>query len=317
MDTPALHVIFGTGPLGVALMHRLRARGHRVRMINRSARVAFEKDMQTEVGGGDAGDPKLTREVCEGASVVYHCIGLPYPEWHQFPRIARGIVEGAAFAQAPLIYGDNLYMYGKTGGPMREDAPIAPLAEKGRIRADVAEIMFSAQTAGKVRVAIGRASDFFGPRVTDASMLGSRVFGRLITGQSAQVVGNPDTLHSYTFIEDFANALAILGEQHNGIGRVWHVPTAPPMTTRAIVQHIASKLGTPARLSTLGRFMVGIAGMFDKNAKALKEMLYEFESDFIVDSSLFETTFNVRPTPMTESLNRTLEWFRQQAAGKR
>jgi NADPH-dependent 2,4-dienoyl-CoA reductase/sulfur reductase-like enzyme len=36
-----LHVVFGTGPLGLAVMCELRRRGRRVRMINRSSR--FEK----------------------------------------------------------------------------------------------------------------------------------------------------------------------------------------------------------------------------------------------------------------------------------
>jgi len=48
-----LHVVFGTGPLGLAVMRELRRRGKHVRMVNRSGRVRFEKDLQTEVGGID------------------------------------------------------------------------------------------------------------------------------------------------------------------------------------------------------------------------------------------------------------------------
>jgi NADPH-dependent 2,4-dienoyl-CoA reductase/sulfur reductase-like enzyme len=36
-----LHVVFGTGPLGLAVMRELRRRGKLVRMINRSSRVGF------------------------------------------------------------------------------------------------------------------------------------------------------------------------------------------------------------------------------------------------------------------------------------
>jgi len=93
-----LHVVFGTGPLGLAVMRELRRRGKHVRMVNRSSRVRFEKDLQTEIGGIDAADPGRTREVCEGAAAVYHCIGLPYPRWTEFPAIATGIVAGAASA---------------------------------------------------------------------------------------------------------------------------------------------------------------------------------------------------------------------------
>ncbi|HEV8644248.1 MAG TPA: hypothetical protein VGR01_01610 [Burkholderiales bacterium] len=54
-----LHVVFGTGPLGLAVMRELRCRRRRVRMINRSSRVKFAKDPQTEVGGVNA-DPVQT-----------------------------------------------------------------------------------------------------------------------------------------------------------------------------------------------------------------------------------------------------------------
>ena len=104
-----LHVVFGTGPLGLAVMRELRSHGKRVRMVNRSSRVRFEKDLQTEVGGIDAADPAQAREACEGAAVIYHCVGLPYTRWTEFPPIAAGIVEGAASAGAKLVYADNLY----------------------------------------------------------------------------------------------------------------------------------------------------------------------------------------------------------------
>lgn len=306
-----LHVVFGTGPLGLAVMRALRADGKRVRMINRSARVGFTKDAQTEVGGGNAADPKLSREVCEGAAAVYHCIGLPYPRWREFPAIARGIVEGAAAAGATLVYGDNLYMYGAVASPIVEGLPETATTVKGRIRAEVAAFLLEAHRAGKVRVAIGRGSDFFGPHATDASMLGSRVFERILAGKSAQVVGNPDRLHSYTYLDDFGRALVMLGQREPALGQAWHVPTAPALTTRATVSMIASLAGQPARLASAPGWMLALAGLFDPQVRELKEMLYEFDSDFVVDSSRFEHEFGMDPTPLDVSLRATLEWFRE------
>jgi nucleoside-diphosphate-sugar epimerase len=311
-DSPLqLHVVFGTGPLGLATMRVLRASGRRVRMINRSARVDFDKDLQTEVGGGDAADPRLTREVCECAAVVYHCVGLPYPRWHEFPAIARGIVEGAASAGAKLVYGDNVYAYGAVRGPIHEGLPPAAQTVKGRIRAEVAQLMLDAHAAGKVRVTIGRASDFFGPGVADNSMLGSRVFARLLAGKPAQAIGNPDRLHSYTYIEDFARALVLLGERDDALGQVWHVPTAPATTTRDVVAQVARIAGVAPKVSALPGWAVGLAGLFDGQVRELKELLYEFEEDFVVDSSRFETTFGVAPTPLETALRATVDWYRR------
>ncbi len=309
-----LHVVFGTGPLGLATLRCLRARGHRVRMINRSGRVSFEKDLETELGGGDAADPRLTREVCEGATAVYHCVGLPYPRWNEFPAIMRGIVEGAASAGAKLVYGDNVYAYGHVSGPIREDLPETATTRKGRIRAEVAGLLRDAHEAGKVRAAIARASDFFGPGVTDASMLGGRVFERLLAGRSAQVVGNPDRLHSYTYIDDFAGALVTLASRDEALGHTWLVPNAPAISTRAIIERIASLAGVAPKVSALPSFLVGVLGLFDGQIRELKEMLYEFEDDFVIDDNRARSVLGLTPTPLDQSLAATLAWWKERAS---
>jgi nucleoside-diphosphate-sugar epimerase len=290
-------------------MRELRRRGLRVRMINRSSRLRFEKDPQTELGGIDARNPVQTREVCEGASVVYHCVGLPYPRWNEFPAIADGIVEGAASANARMVYADNLYMYGPVAGPMTENLPNAATTRKGALRAKIAASLLAAHAAGRVSVSIGRGSDFFGPHATDAAMMGSRVFGRALAGKAAQVVGNPDRLHSYTFIDDFGRALVTLGERDEAQGGIWHVPSAAALTTREFVGHVFRGAGKPLRLSAAPGFAVRFLGMFDENMKELHEMLYQFESDFVLDSSKFERAFGMSATPHDAAIAATLDWF--------
>lgn len=306
-----LHVVFGTGPLGLAVMRELRSQGRRVRMINRSGRVNFAKDLATEAGGADAADPAQAREVCEGAAVVYHCVGLPYPRWSEFPAIATGILEGAATAGARLVYGDNLYMYGPVDRPMTEDLPSAATSRKGRIRAEVGRRLMDAHAAGKVSVGIGRGSDFFGPFATDAAMMGSRVFGRALADKPAQVVGNPDRLHTFTFIDDFAKALVLIGNRREAQGKIWHVPSAPAMSVRDFVGTVFQALGRPPRLQAAPRLVIRLGGWFDPNIKELGEMLYQFERDFVMDSSRFEQAFGIVPTPQEESIRQTLDWFRE------
>lgn len=305
-----LHVVFGSGPLGLAVLRELRRQGRRVRMVNRTGRVNFDKDQQTEVAGANAADPAQAREACADAAVVYHCVGLPYPRWVEFPAIASGILEGAATAGARLVYGDNLYMYGPVDRPMTEDLPSAASSRKGRIRAKVARMLMDAHAAGKLTVGIGRASDFFGPFATDAAMMGSRVFGRALGGKPAQVVGNPDRLHTFTFIDDFAKALVLIGDRSEAQGKIWHVPSAPATSAREFVRMVFQALGRPAKLQAAPRLVVTLGGWFDPNIKELGEMLYQFERDFVMDSSRFEQAFGMAPTPQEESIRQTLDWFR-------
>src|SRR5215213_5264328 len=186
-----LHVVFGTGPVGMSVSDALVQRGRRVRMVNRSGRAGVPEGV--EVLGGDATDEAFAREASRGASVVYFALNPPYDKWPElFPPLQAGVLEGAASAGARLIAMENLYMYGPTSGrPITEDLPYAPNTRKGRVRAMMSKELMEAHQSGKVRVAIGRASDFFGPRVL-ASAAGEQVFRRAVEGKSAQVAGDPD-----------------------------------------------------------------------------------------------------------------------------
>jgi uncharacterized protein YbjT (DUF2867 family) len=61
IDNGELHVIFGTGAVGMAVMDELMQRGpRRVRMINRSGTASVPHGVG--VVGGDATDEAFTRE---------------------------------------------------------------------------------------------------------------------------------------------------------------------------------------------------------------------------------------------------------------
>jgi uncharacterized protein YbjT (DUF2867 family) len=114
-DSSELHVVFGTGAVGISVMDALVQRGpRRVRMVNRSGRADVAEGV--EVVGGDAADPTFSREVSAGASVVYFALNPPYDRWPElFPSLQAGVLEGAASAGAKLVAMENLYMYGAYG----------------------------------------------------------------------------------------------------------------------------------------------------------------------------------------------------------
>src|SRR6202022_2807444 len=163
MQRNADNVVFGTGPLGLAVAGRLMSSRQQVRLVNRSGKA--DAPQGAEVIAADVTDPAAARRVCEGAAIVFHCASGPYGRWPQtLPPIMNGIIEGAAAAGARLVYGDNLYMYGPVDGPIREDLPNRPIGPTTRVRAEVATALMNAHAVGKVRATIGRASDFYGPR---------------------------------------------------------------------------------------------------------------------------------------------------------
>jgi hypothetical protein len=56
------------------------------------------------------------------------------------------------------------------------------------------------------------------------------------------------------------------------------------------------------------RLAIAPAGLLDANARELNEMLYQFERDFVMDSSPFEMAFGVQATPIDEAIRAALDW---------
>jgi nucleoside-diphosphate-sugar epimerase len=309
-DNEDLHVVFGTGAVGMAVMDALVQSGRRrVRMVNRSGRASVPEGV--EVVGGDAADPTFTREAGEGASVVYFALNPPYDKWPElFPPLQAGVLEGAASAGAKLIAIENLYMYGLTGGrPLTEDLPFAPNTRKGTVRARMSNELMEAHTRGRVQVAIGRASDFFGPHVI-ASAAGEQVFGRAVEGKSAQVAGDPDQPHTYTYAPDIGRGLVILGEREEALGQAWHLSSPETVTTRQFVEMIFEEVGKPARVQAAPKIVLRAMGLFNPGMREMIEMLYEFEEPFVVDHSKFEAAFGKHATPLKEAIGETVRWYR-------
>ncbi len=113
----------------------------------------------------------------------------------------------------------------------------APPQEKSETRAAMTAELLSAHDAGRVEVAIGRASDYFGPGTTQ-SALGETVFAMALTGRRAQVMGKPELPHSYSYTPDVAAALVTLGTSSGATGSVWHLPVAKAWSSRDIIDHV-------------------------------------------------------------------------------
>src|SRR5215218_3491007 len=314
-DNEELHVVFGTGPVGMAVMDALMQRGKRVWMVNRSGRASVPEGV--EVLGGDATDEAFAREASEGAAVVYFALNPPYDKWPElFPPLQAGVLGGAASAGAKLVAMENLYMYGPTDGrPLTEDLPYAPNTRKGTVRAMMSEELMEAHQSGRVRVAIGRASDAFGPRVL-VSAAGEQVFGRAVEGKSAQLAGDPDQPHTYTYVPDIGRGLVILGEREEALGQVWHLPSPETLTTRRFVEMIFEEVGKPARIQAAPKIVLRAMGLFNPEMREIIEMLYEFEEPFVVDHSKFERAFGGHATPLKEAIGETVRWYGSKRAAR-
>ena len=309
----SLHVIFGTGPVGLATMDALRSKGKSVRMINRSGEADLPDNVQ--LVSGDASDPTFALEASQGASVIYQALNPPYTKWPEmFPPLQKAVLSAAATTGAKLVSLENVYMYGSPDGePITEDLPYSAQTRKGQVRARMAEELQEAHESGVARIVMARASDFFGPRVLISAM-GERVFPPILAGDTVQIIGNPDMLHTYTYMPDIGRALAILGKRDDALGQVWHIPTAKTLTTQEFLALIAERADQALDSQVVSKWMLRAISLINGDLREMMEMLYQFEEPFVVDGSRFAATFDFEPTPLPEAIDATLDWYRQQAA---
>jgi nucleoside-diphosphate-sugar epimerase len=311
--TPApdlgLHVVFGAGQIGNALVTTLAASGVRVRAVSRHRPPTLVAGVDWRAA--DLNDEQAAADAATGASTIYQCLNVPYTKWPQlFPPLQRSALSAAERTGALLVSLENVYGYGPTGGrPMTEDLPLAASTVKGRTRAAMTAELLAARDAGRVRIAIGRASDFFGPGVTE-STLGERVFANAVAGKRADFIGDPSLPHTYSYVSDIAAGLATLGTHERASGEVWHLPGPETVTTLALLDLVATDIGHPVGVRSMPKFVVRALGLVNPMMRALSEMAYEFEEPFILDTTKFQSAFGPSGTRLSAALTDTVDWYR-------
>ena len=318
MTRSNLHVVFGAGQVGPQLARILASRGRDVRLVSRSGRAIEGADPRIQAVAADASDPDATRRAVNGAAAVYHCMNPRYDAriWEtELPRIQESLVAAAGQAGARLVVLDNLYSAGRTDGrPMNESTPDSPCSRKGVTRARLAASLREAVRRGEVRAVTGRASNFYGPNGV-LTAFGERFWTRLFSGKGAEILGNPDTPHTYHFIPDVAAGLAALGEASDEAsgaaeGTAWILPCAPAGTTRQLVAGFAAAAGVPAPVKRMPRPVVKLLGLFVPILREVDEMLYQWDEPFVADDGAFRARFGLQPTAPDEAARQTVAWAR-------
>ena len=307
-----LYVVFGAGQVGRVLAALLAERGVTVRVVSRRRPAGLADGIDWRPA--DAADLDAASDAAKGAAVIYQCLNAPYAEWpERFPPLQRGVLAAAERAGALLVSLENLYGYGSTGGrPMTEDLPLAATTVKGRTRAAMTGELLAAAEAGRVRIAIGRASDFFGAGVTQGSTLGERVFGNALAGRRADFIGDADLPHTYSYVPDIAAGLVTLGTDARAAGQVWHLPGPQTVTTRALLDLVAAQVGRPVGVRSVPKLAVRVIGLINPMMRGLAEMSYQFDEPFMLDTSKFESVFGAAGTPLAAAIATTVAWYRTQ-----
>ncbi|MDX3797776.1 NAD-dependent epimerase/dehydratase family protein [Streptomyces sp. AK04-3B] len=308
------HLIVGMGPIGAATARLLAARGEEVVLVSRSGSTPAAAGLADLPGVRsvrlDATDADALGELAVGAGVLYNCANPAYHRWAtDWPPLAAALLTAAERSGAVLATVGNLYGYGAVTAPMTEATPLVPNSVKGRVRAGMWQDALALHRAGRIRATEIRSADYVGPHAE--SPLGARVVPRLLAGRPVQVLGSADAARSWTYTEDAARLLVAVGGEEAAWGRPWHVPTNPPRSQREAVADLAEAAEVaPVRVSEVPAVMMAALGLVNPIVRALREVAYQFERPFVMDSGAATAAFGLVPTPWAEVLGATADSYR-------
>ena len=302
-----LHVVFGGGPLRSRSCALCRRGAYRA--VGDTRRQARGRQGDTSNGSEAMQSTDSVRRACAERR-RYHCAGAPYDRWAELlPRMMDGIAGGARVAEATLVYGDNLYMYGRRR-PDERGPGVQPEHAQGARCELSSPIVFWTPIiearcgppsgavdlrAKRADVARGRASVR-----TGACQKTHRRVGR--SRQAAHLHLHRRFRHSAWFS---ANARKLW----EGLARAQRRDAHH----RAFIERVCTLAGAEPKMRVVPHWLVSIMAIFNPMLREVKEMLYQFEEDFIVDSSRFTKAFGVAATPLDDAIRATLKWYRANA----
>ncbi len=311
-----LIVVLGFGAVGRATTLALLARGDSVCVAQRSrpadlpAPAAFR--------ACDMMDAVSVRQAIEGASQVVMAVGFPYDAkvWRDaWPRAMTNLVEACAETKARVVFVDNLYMLGPQSEPRREDMPLTAKGAKPAILSQVTRIWQAAATAGRIRLAALRATDFYGPGVP-VSHVGSSGLGALAQGKPAFLVAPPDTPHDFAYVPDIARAvITLLDAPDDAYGQVWNMPCAPTLTPRQILRLGADALGIKLRVFAIPLSLLPLLGLVMPFLREVADVGFTWDRPYRVDATKFTRRFWSDVTPFEVGVPATAHAFAAASPG--
>jgi nucleoside-diphosphate-sugar epimerase len=309
------------GAIGRSIAAALNQKQIPYRVVGRHAdrlRSEFGCNPLAELTTWNPDDPASVRAAVAGVDTLIYLVGVPYDQFELHPVLMQKALQGAidAGVRQFLLIG-TVYPYGLPQTPtVAETHPRNPHTFKGRMRKQQEDILLEAHANGRIRAAVLRLPDFYGPGV-EASFLHS-LFQAAANGGTANMIGPIDTPHEYVYAPDVGPVVLELAAHDGTWGKWWNFAGAGAITQQQIVEQVAALSPKPPRTRVAGKLAVRALGLFNPFMRELVEMHYLLTSPVLMDDfALHSLLGSVRKTPYSEGIRLTVEWYRRQALESR
>lgn len=296
------------GGIGTPLAKELRQFTDKIRLVSRQPIKVNDRDQLYALDFTDLS--KIDASIA-GSEIVYVTVGFEYKlkVWQQlWPAFLQEVIKSCKKHGAKLVFFDNVYMYAESEIPfMTESSKIAPPSKKGIVRTQLYEMIMQDVEKNNLQAVIARSADFYGPDNKN-SALTLMVAENLKKGKKAQAFGDVNKIHTYTYTPDAAKATAILGNTTDAYNQVWHVPTTKEkLTNLQWIELIAKELHQVPKIQPVPKWMIHLLGIFIPIMREFPEMLYQYQQDYIFDSSKFEKRFGILATTPQVGVKKFIE----------
>jgi nucleoside-diphosphate-sugar epimerase len=303
-------ILGSSGVIGTGLAKELLKYNDKIRLVSRNPKKVNSTD---ELFPADLTNREKIIQAVEGSDIVYLTVGLAYDTktWRElWPKIMQNVIEACEKHNSKLVFFDNVYSYGKVNGWMTEETPHNPISEKGKVRKQISEMILNEVKKGNLQAIVARAADFYGPKAQ--APINFLVLDNLLKGKNPTWMINDKVKHSFTYTLDAGKATALLGNTPDAYNQIWHLPTDKNVLTgNEIIELCTKEFNKPPKYTVLPKFILKSMGLFNKSLKEMKEMLYQYDSDYLFDSTKFEKRFNVKPTSYADGIKDTVNWMKK------
>lgn len=310
-----MQTILGAGgAIAYPLAKELLKYTNKIRLVSRHPEKVNESD---ELVAANLTNKEQVDKAVEGSEIVYLTAGLEYKikVWrHDWPLIIQNVIDACLRHHSKLVFFDNVYAYAPDEIPhMTEESRIAPVTKKGKVRAQLLQMIFDAISTKGLTALIARSADFYGPDVK-TGFLNISVIDKFKKNQKAFWQADASRIHSFTFTQDAAKAVALLGNTPDAYNQAWHLPTSSEKWTGIdFINHIAEALKVKPRYFIFSKTLIAISGLFSPLVRELKEMQYQNDQDYFFDSSKFEKRFSFMPTRYNDGIAESIREEKDQS----
>ena len=220
-------VLGGCGFIGSHLVDQLLAKGHQVRVLDRTPERYRQPLPKVDYRLGSFADAPLLAEALEGVQVVYHLISTTVPSTSNLDPVAD--VEGNLIATLRLLQlmtqkNISKIVFLSSGGtvygipektPICENHPLHPICSYGVVKVAIENYLEMFHKLHGLEYVVLRASNPYGERQGHVGVQG--VIGtfmmKLLNGESIDIWGDGGIVRDFIYVSDLVSLCVLAGEK--------------------------------------------------------------------------------------------------------